>query len=81
MPRAPKIESAAPAGPRLVTKSARTKPVDPPAPLHEDITKRAYELFLADGGMHGRDVEHWLRAEQELTAAARPGKKTAASRA
>jgi hypothetical protein len=27
---------------------------------------RAYELYLADGAMPGRDLEHWLRAENEL---------------
>jgi Protein of unknown function (DUF2934) len=81
MPRAPKTQSAAPTGPRLVAKSATTKPIDSPAPQHEDITRRAYELFLEDGAVHGRDMDHWLRAEQELSAAARLAKKTAAPRA
>lgn len=79
MARAPKTQSAAPSGPRLVTKPT-PKPIDSPAPQYEDITRRAYELFLEDGAVHGRDVEHWLRAEQELTAA-RPAKKTPAPRA
>jgi hypothetical protein len=30
------------------------------------IARRAYELYLARGGVHGRDVEDWLAAEQEL---------------
>jgi hypothetical protein len=33
---------------------------------HADIASRAYELFLASGAMHGRDLEHWLQAESEL---------------
>ena len=33
---------------------------------HDDIATRAYELFLGDGARHGKDVEHWLRAEHEL---------------
>jgi hypothetical protein len=33
---------------------------------HADIAKRAYELFLASGAAHGRDVEHWVQAESEL---------------
>ena len=33
---------------------------------HADIANRAYELFLANGAMHGRDLEHWLQAESEL---------------
>lgn len=33
---------------------------------HDVIAARAYELFLSDGARHGRDLEHWLRAEHEL---------------
>jgi hypothetical protein len=35
---------------------------------HDVIAARAYELFLRDGARHGRDVDHWLRAEHELRA-------------
>jgi len=38
-------------------------------PTYDQIAQRAYELFLARGGTHGRDVEDWLRAERELQAA------------
>ena len=37
----------------------------------QDIARRGYELFLERGGEHGRDVEDWLRAESEMTAARR----------
>ena len=30
------------------------------------IEKRAYELFLQEGCQHGKDFEHWLRAEKEI---------------
>lgn len=30
------------------------------------IAERAYELFLEEGCGHGNDLEHWLRAEQEI---------------
>ncbi len=36
------------------------------APSHDEIAKRAFELFLARGGAHGNHVEDWLRAEAEL---------------
>jgi Protein of unknown function (DUF2934) len=36
-------------------------------PTHEEIARRAFEIFLARGGEDGRDVEDWLQAEQELT--------------
>ena len=32
----------------------------------EDISRRAYELFLERGGAHGADIDDWLRAEREL---------------
>lgn len=36
-------------------------------PSHEEIARRAYDLFLARGATHGHDVEDWVQAEQELT--------------
>ena len=36
-------------------------------PTHEQIKQRAYELFLECGCEHGRDLEHWLAAERELS--------------
>lgn len=33
---------------------------------HGDIALRAYELYLAGGGMPGRELDHWLTAENEL---------------
>ena len=35
----------------------------------EQIAQRAYERFAARGFQHGHDVEDWLGAEAELTAA------------
>ena len=32
----------------------------------ERIAFRAYELYLARGGQHGRALDDWLEAEQEL---------------
>lgn len=35
--------------------------------LNDDaVARRAYEMYEADGYRHGRDVEHWLAAEEEL---------------
>lgn len=36
------------------------------APSVEEIRQRAYEIHLEGGGVHGRDQEDWLRAEQDL---------------
>jgi hypothetical protein len=35
-------------------------------PSIEEITRRAYGLYLERGGEHGKDVEDWVRAEKEL---------------
>jgi len=36
--------------------------------LHEQIAKRAYELYLERGCRQGCDVEDWVDAERELLA-------------
>ena len=35
-------------------------------PTHEDIARRAYQLYEERGGEHGRDLEDWFQAEREL---------------
>jgi hypothetical protein len=37
-------------------------------PSHEQITRRAYEIFIERGRPEGRDLEHWLEAEKQLRA-------------
>jgi hypothetical protein len=45
--------------PTLVTSA-------PPKNIEERIRRRAYELYEARGGEHGRDLEDWLSAESEI---------------
>ena len=33
-----------------------------------EIAKRAYEIWVSEGGGHGCDLDHWLRAQRELAA-------------
>jgi hypothetical protein len=33
---------------------------------HDDIERRAFELYERRGGEHGRDLDDWLLAENEL---------------
>jgi len=40
-------------------------------PTHEEIAKRAYEIFMARGGQHGRHEEDWYQAMRELTTTTR----------
>ena len=35
-------------------------------PTHEDIARRAYQLYEERGGEHGRDQDDWFQAEREL---------------
>ncbi len=35
-------------------------------PSHEDIARRAHEIWTARGNTHGYDIGHWLEAEREL---------------
>lgn len=35
-------------------------------PLRVQIETRAYEIWIASGSGHGRDLEHWLQAETEI---------------
>lgn len=35
-------------------------------PSQEQVEKRAYQIFQARGGEHGRNLEDWEQAEQEL---------------
>jgi hypothetical protein len=38
------------------------------SPSFGEIQRRAYELFVARGGIHGCDWADWFTAEQELIA-------------
>lgn len=40
------------------------------ASLQRKIEQRAYEIWESEGGPHGRDVDHWLRAKAEITGSA-----------
>jgi hypothetical protein len=35
-------------------------------PTNDQIAVRAYEIYLARGGEHGRDQDDWYQAEREL---------------
>ena len=35
-------------------------------PTHEEIARRAYQLFEERGGGHGHDQQDWFQAEREL---------------
>jgi hypothetical protein len=45
-----------------VTKERSTKKV----PAQEEIRKRAFEIHIERGGIHGCDLDDWLQAFREL---------------
>ena len=52
-------------------ETQKITPEEPPRsntsdPREEQISKRAYELYLARNGGPGSDVQDWLRAEAEI---------------
>jgi hypothetical protein len=40
------------------------------APNHDEVRRRAYEIYLERGGLPGREIEDWLQAEREFESAA-----------
>jgi hypothetical protein len=44
---------------------------NPSVELRAQIKVRAYELWEAEGGQSGNDLNHWLQAERELLEPAR----------
>jgi hypothetical protein len=38
-------------------------------PSREEISARAYAIYLANGGQHGRDQQDWFEAERLLMSA------------
>jgi hypothetical protein len=53
----------------------KTPPDEPSLPVPEQdlrdqrqerIAARAFELYEARGGEHGRDLDDWLKAEQQI---------------
>lgn len=48
-------------------------------PSHEEIARMAAHLWEEEGRLAGRDLEYWLRAEQQLLAASRAVKTRASA--
>jgi hypothetical protein len=37
---------------------------------HDEIRRRAYEIYLERGGLPGQELEDWVQAEREIESAA-----------
>jgi len=47
------------------TEEHGVSPVQHPSP--EEIRRRAFEIHVERGGIHGCDLDDWLQAKKELT--------------
>ncbi|MFP2904528.1 DUF2934 domain-containing protein [Pyxidicoccus sp. 3LFB2] len=55
--------------PHTPARPTNTEPVSPAqrnTPTHEQLARRAYEIFLARGGTPGNPEQDWFQAEREL---------------
>jgi len=52
------------AAPKIVSNDSEKEALD--HAIRRRIAERAYRLFEASDGTHGRDQEHWLQAESEI---------------
>ena len=54
----------------MVVRSHVGSPVAPKTfrsmPSHEQISRRAYEIYQSGGYADGRDQQDWFRAEEEM---------------
>ena len=49
-------------------------------PSHEEITRRAYQIYMERGCPEGHSLEHWLEAENQLIGAQQSAARTSTSR-
>lgn len=56
------------ASPRPAAKASRAATVTQlrSGPTHDQISRRAYELYVERGYVHGHEQEDWAQAEREL---------------
>ena len=62
--RTPALRSTSTAAPA----AAVTRVAGGAAAPHDEIARRAFELYCARGREDGRDLDDWLQAERELRA-------------
>ena len=58
---------SAPLSAKAKATTATTATSSAGVPTHEQISKRAYELYLERGSVEGHHDEDWLLAEAELS--------------
>ena len=62
--------------PKAYSDNSATARVREDSDVHEEIRRRAHEIWLASGCCQGDDVRHWLEAERQVLAhIQRPARK------
>ena len=49
-------------------------------PSKDEIAARAYQIYVQEGRMPGREIDHWLRAEASLLRERQAAQEAAAAR-
>jgi len=60
--------SATMAPPRRDGKKSRPATTTGPKITHDQIARRAHEIWVKQGCKHGQDKDHWFEAERQLKA-------------
>lgn len=63
--------------PKIEFRSDITEEKRSSGPSPEEIRKRAFEIHIERGGIHGCDLDDWLQAERELQAKYKNGEMAA----
>ena len=50
---------------QVTDNNLNLKPIATTTPAHEDIARRAYEIYVETGRPWGQSEQNWLQAEQE----------------
>jgi len=53
-------------GRRRLISTKETEATKPPIDLHEEVCRRAYELYEQRGREDGHELDDWLQAESEI---------------
>ena len=61
------LDTTDPAHVAVLTELHRVTPSTRPPPSHDQIARRAYEIWVQSGYPTGRDTENWAQAELELS--------------
>ena len=56
---------------RIMNTTVKAEKTQPRA-SHQQIATQAYMLWESDGRLPGRDLEYWLKAEQQLNGVSQP---------